>query len=132
MKQKQAGFTLIELVIVIILLGIIGATITPRFVNIQDNARQAVTDAAAGAVVSTALLQFAEGNGTLTSAASVLLGIEGVGDNGGCGGATVEVEFSAAFSCAGGAATDVAFTVQHCDDSAIQSTGSIPAGLCDP
>lgn len=37
--KKQAGFTLIELVIVIIILGILAVTAAPKFLNLQDDAR---------------------------------------------------------------------------------------------
>ena len=44
MKKQQAGFTLIELVAVIVLLGILAVTALPRFVNLQTDARVAVLD----------------------------------------------------------------------------------------
>lgn len=37
--KKQSGFTLIELVIVIIILGILSATAIPQFINLQGDAR---------------------------------------------------------------------------------------------
>ncbi|QIR16385.1 type II secretion system protein [Shewanella aestuarii] len=37
--QKQHGFTLIELVVVIIILGILAVTAAPKFINLQGDAR---------------------------------------------------------------------------------------------
>jgi MSHA pilin protein MshA len=37
--QKQQGFTLIELVVVIIILGILAVTAAPKFMNLQGDAR---------------------------------------------------------------------------------------------
>ncbi|MBM7073074.1 prepilin-type N-terminal cleavage/methylation domain-containing protein [Shewanella sp. 202IG2-18] len=38
--QKQQGFTLIELVVVIIILGILAVTAAPKFINLQSDARK--------------------------------------------------------------------------------------------
>lgn len=48
MKTKQNGFSLIELVIVIVILGLLAATAIPRFLNITDDAEDASVDGVAG------------------------------------------------------------------------------------
>lgn len=55
-KIKAQGFTLIELVIAIIVLGILAATVVPKFINIQDDAKAASLHAASGALNSAANL----------------------------------------------------------------------------
>ena len=48
--RKQAGFTLIELIVVIVILGILAATALPRMFDMTGQARVAKMQAAAGAV----------------------------------------------------------------------------------
>lgn len=56
--KKQAGFTLIELVIVIIILGILAVTAAPKFLNLQDDAKKAAADGVKGAVASASQLVY--------------------------------------------------------------------------
>jgi len=49
---RNSGFTLIELVIVIVLLGILAATVAPKYIDIQDDAHNEVTRATMGAFKS--------------------------------------------------------------------------------
>ncbi|UPQ88298.1 prepilin-type N-terminal cleavage/methylation domain-containing protein [Vibrio sinaloensis] len=71
--KRQGGFTLIELVVVIVILGILAVTAAPRFLNLQNDARKSslqglkgAIDGAAGIVYGKAAIQGDENKDTST------------------------------------------------------------------
>lgn len=58
--KKQSGFTLIELVIVIIILGILAVTAAPKFLNLQEDAKKAAAGGVLAAVQSSSQLVYSK------------------------------------------------------------------------
>lgn len=77
MYKQQSGFTLIELVVVIVILGLLAATALPRFVNLSGQARVASLQGIAGAVASGAALARAQWlvNGSITATSVTVDGV---------------------------------------------------------
>jgi len=72
MVRSQKGFTIIELVVVIVILGILAAVAFPKFNDLSGDARQAVVNGTAAAVKSAAVILFAKNQGSKSSGAQII------------------------------------------------------------
>ena len=76
MKKQQSGFTLIELVIVIVILGLLAATALPRFADLTGDAEEAAMDGIAGGVRSASAIVHAQA--LVDGAVNTSVSLEGV------------------------------------------------------
>ena len=83
MHTKESGFSLIELVVVIVILGILAATALPKFIDLSGQARTAAVQGVASAATSGFAINFgarkasATGNVQINQAAVCTTGILG-------------------------------------------------------
>lgn len=80
--KRQGGFTLIELVVVIVILGILAVTAAPRFLNLQGDARGASLQGLKGAIDGAAGIVYGKsairGEETVSKGATTTPRAEGV------------------------------------------------------
>lgn len=107
--RKQSGFTLIELIIVIVILGILAVTAAPRFIDLQSDAKAATLDGVKAALQGGSQLVYAKAaiQGKQNQATATVT-IAGVGNISTVYGYPDAESFTAIMAGSSAAVTDIA------------------------
>jgi MSHA pilin protein MshA len=99
-RKQEQGFTIIELVVVIVILGILAAVAFPKFQDLSGDAKTAVVAGGKAAYLSAAVITYAKFQGNKQPIATIQgnTTVDGVTLGGTCAAATVQYTADTTYS----------------------------------
>lgn len=121
MRRQQQGFTMVELIVVIIILGVLAAVALPRMTSLQGDARTAKLNAVRGSVASAMTM--------VNGSAMVRQGQPAVACPGGTGNAIINAAGTGTV-CATGGRLNVTFLYPAANlNGVVAAAGLLPGGI---
>lgn len=124
--KKQAGFTLIELVMVIVILGILAASFAPKFLDVKTSAVEGVQEGAKGAVAGAITISLAKNKGTYPSVTALAAAVDGASAAG-----TTAADVGLYFDADSSATTESALLVGTGKEFRVTLFKESAPGVCD-
>lgn len=127
-RTSQGGFTLIELVIVIVILGILAAVAVPRFIDLSDEAETAALNGVAGAMGSAMAINFSGCAANNHTAGADCVTVDDCDDTGSIMTSGVPSGYTVAANALGSNGATVACTVTQTSSGSTTTFQGIGAG----